>query len=84
MYTLVLDSRAESDLQRLHPSVARSIQRKIAWLCENCNNHRHKALKGKHKGKFTLKMNDYRVLYSFDMRVREITVHQVGHRSKVY
>ena len=84
MYTLVLDSRVESDLQRLHPSVARSIQRKIAWLCENCDNQKHKALKGKHKGKFTLKMNDYRVIYSFDRYVREITVHQVGHRSKVY
>ena len=29
-------------------------------------------------------MNDYRVLYFFDKRVREITVYQVGHRSKVY
>ena len=84
MYTLVLDSRAESDLQRLHPSITRSIHRKLAWLCENCDNRRHKALKGRHKGKFALKMNDYRILYSFDRRVREITVHQVGHRSKVY
>ena len=84
MYTLVLDSRAESDLQCLHPSIARSIHRKLAWLCENCDNWRHRALKGRHKGKFTLKMNDYRILYSVDRHVREITVHQVGHRSKVY
>ena len=84
MYTLVLDSRAESNLLRLHPSIARGIHSKLNWLCENCDVHRHKTLKGKHKGKFTLKMNNYRVLYSFDKRVREITVHQVGHRSSVY
>ena len=84
MYTLVLDSRAESDLGRLHPSIARSMRRKLAWLCENCDNHRHKALKGKHKGKFTLKMNDYRALYSVDKSERVVTVHQIGHRSKVY
>lgn len=84
MYTLVLDSRAQSDLRRLPPTIVRGIRSKVNWLCENCDAHRHKALKGKHKGKFTLKMNDYRVLYSFDKRVREITVHQVGHRSRVY
>lgn len=84
MYTLVLDSRAESDLWRLHPSIAQSMCRKLTWLCENCDNHRHKALKGRHKGKFTLKMNDYRALYSVDKRTRVITVHQIGHRSKVY
>ena len=84
MYTLVMDSRAESDLLRLHPSIARGIRSKLNWLCENCDVYQHKAVKGKHKAKFTLKMNDYRVLYSFDKRVREITVHQVGHRSSVY
>ena len=84
MYTLIMDSRAESDLLRLHPSIARGIRSKLNWLCENCDVHRHKALKGKHKGKFTLKMNDYRVIYSFDKHVREITVHQAKHRSRVY
>ena len=80
MYTLIMDSRAESDLLRLHPSIARGIRNKLNWLCDNCDVYRHKTL----KGKFTLKMNDYRVLYSFDKRVREITVHQAGHRSSVY
>ena len=84
MYTLVLDSRAESDLRRLHPSIAQGMRRKLEWLCENYDNRQHKALKGKHKGKFTLKMDDYRALYSVDRRAREVTVHQVGHRSKVY
>jgi len=32
----------------------------------------------------TEKMDDYRALYSVHRRAREITVHQVGHRSKVY
>ena len=43
------------------------------------------ALKGEHRGKFSLSVaKDYRILYTFDRRFREIIVHRVGHRSKVY
>ena len=84
MYTLRHAPRARSAIQRLDPVVAQRIRNKLIWLCDNCDTHRHKALKGIHKGKFTLKINDYRALYTFDRQTRVLTVHEVGHRSTIY
>lgn len=84
LYTLRHSSRARSDLQRLDPTIRQRIGNKLEWLCENCDNRQHKALKGKHRGKFTLKINDYRALYTFDSRTKVVTVHEIGHRSNVY
>ena len=50
MYMLTMDSRAESDLARLSPTVARLVRRRLERLCQNLDNEHHKALKGKHKG----------------------------------
>ena len=85
MYTLELDSRAQSDIQRFHPTVKARILEKLERLCENCDNQPHKALKGKYRSKFSLTVaKDYRIVYSFNTRIREVSVHQIGHRSKVY
>ncbi len=85
MYTLVMDSRAESDLERLSPPIAQRIRKRLEKLCQNPDNEHHKALKGKYKGKFSLKIaKHYRIIYSFNKSIREVTVHQIGHRSKVY
>ena len=84
MYTLEFSSRARSDIQRLDFAIVQQIRNKLEWLCENCDKRRHKALKGIHKGKFTLKINDYRALYTFNRQIRTLTVHEIGHRSKIY
>ena len=84
MYTLEFSPRARSDIQRLDSSITQQIRNKLEWLCENCDKRPHKALKGIHKGKFTLKINDYRALYTFNRQIRTLTVHEVGHRSKIY
>ena len=85
MYTLVLDARARSDMQRLHSTIQVRILEKLERLCANCDNQPHKALKGKYRGKFSLTVaRDYRIVYSFNTRIREVIVHQIGHRSKVY
>ena len=58
---------------------------KLERLCEICDDYPHKALKGVHRGKFSLSVaKDYRVIYTFDRRIREIVVHRVGHRSSIY
>lgn len=42
-------------------------------------------LKGIKKGKFSLKIaKHYRIIYAFNKSIREVTVHQIGHRSNVY
>ena len=85
MYTLTMDSRAESDLARLSPTIARRVRRRLERLCKDPDTEHHKALKGKHKGKFSLRIaKHYRVIYSLDRRTKEVAVHQIGHRSKVY
>ncbi len=85
MYTLVLRSRAQSDMRRLHPTIRARVLEKLENLCENWDEHPKKALKGIHRGKFSLTVaKDYRVLYSFNARTEEVFVHEVGHRSGVY
>lgn len=84
MYTLTMDSRAESDLARLSPTIRR-VRRRLERLCKDPDTEHHKALKGKHKGKFSLRIaKHYPVIYSLDRRTKEVVVHQIGHRSKVY
>ena len=85
MYTLTIKPRAESDLQRLSAPIYSFVFNKLQRLCQICDDYPHKALKGEHRGKFSLSVaKDYRVLYTFDRRIREIVVHRVGHRSRIY
>ena len=85
MYTLALEPRARTGLQRLSAPIRRRVLQKLEDLCRECDERRHHALKGKHSGKFRLKVaHHYRVLYSFDRRARNLTVYQIGHRSSIY
>ncbi len=84
MYTLVFESKAESNVEDLDITIRTRVFAKLQYLCENCDGHRHRALKGRHSGKFSLKIGHYRALYTFDRRDRKVTVHEVGHRSNIY
>ena len=85
MYTLIIKPRAESGLRRLSAPIRLLVFNKLERLCEICDDYPHKALKGGHSGKFSLSVaKDYRVIYTFDRRIREIVVHRVGHRSRIY
>lgn len=82
---MTIKPRAESDLRRLSAPIHLLVFNKLERLCEICNDYPHKALKGEHRGKFSLSVaKDYRILYTFDRRIREIVVHRVGHRSRIY
>ena len=85
MYALTIKPRAESDLRRLSAPIHSQVFNKPERLCEMCDDYPHKALKGEHRGKFSLSVaKNYWVLYTFDRRIREIVVHRVGHRSRIY
>lgn len=85
MYTLTLERRAHADLRRLDPQIRARARQQLDKLREDCDDRDHKALTGKHKGKFRLRFaNHYRILYDFDKRANEIYVYRIGHRSKVY
>ena len=84
MYHLIILPEAENDFERLDRTIARRIRRKLDRLCATCDTHRHEALRGKDRGRFRLRVQDYRAVYSFNKGTREITIHRIDHRSKVY
>ena len=85
MYSLELDPRAVANIQRLDVKIQEQIRAKMNQFRESFEQRRHKALKGKHKGRFSLRVADaYRVIYTFNRQTRKIFVHEIGHRSKIY
>lgn len=84
MYTLAFRSRARGSLRRLEATIRTRVFDKLDRLCEAGPTGRHKALKGKDRGKFSVPVGSYRIVYSFDTREQELIVHRVGHRSSVY
>ena len=84
MYTLEFEARARRRLRRLDGTIQRRVLSELERLCADCDARPHEALKGKDRGKFRLRVQDYRAVYSFNKGTREITVHRVDHRSRVY
>ena len=76
--------QAESDLAHLDKPIAQRVLKRLRWLAENLDVIAPEALTGQWRGVFRLRVGDYRVLYTFDEAKKEIVVHLVGHRSKVY
>lgn len=57
MYRLIITPRAESDLRRLSPPIHARILNKLQQLSQICDDFPHKALKGAHRGKYSLKVS---------------------------
>ena len=84
MYTLEFKRRARRGLRRLDATNCRRVLEELERLCANCDIWPHEALKGKERGRFKLKSGKYRAIYSFSRPDREIVVHKIEHRAKVY
>ena len=85
MYTLKMSAAARADLRRLDPTIRTRVGNTLLQLQETCDDRPHKALQGRHRGKFTLRVaKHYRIIYTFNRQTREISVSRIGHRSKVY
>ena len=85
MYTLKISADASTDLRRLDPTIRTRIRSTLLQLQETCDDRPHKALQGRHRGKFSLRVaKHYRIIYTFNRQTREISVSRIGHRSKVY
>ncbi len=83
-YKVEFTLQAEEDLSRLDKTIAQNIAYKIDWLSQNIENIIPAPLKGKFKGKYKLRVGDWRVIYSFENSTQIITVYAVRHRSEVY
>ena len=85
MYTLEISGDAKADLRRLDPMIRARVRSTLLRLQETCEDRPHKALRGRHRGKFSLRVaKHYRIIYTFNRQTKEISVSRIGHRSKVY
>lgn len=85
MYTLEISANARADLRRLDPTIRSRVHSTLLQLQETCEDRPHKALRGRHRGKFSLRVaKHYRIIYTFNRQTREISVSRIGHRSRVY
>ncbi len=86
MYSLKFLTSAKKEFKKLDFVVQKQIKEKLIILVENPDvlKNNIKALKGKHKGKFRLRINQYRVIFHIEDDNLIITIVRVGHRKEVY
>ncbi len=82
-YSLEFVPEAVADLQALAPSIQDRILRKVQWLTDNFEATTPMALVGNLSGLFKLRVGDYRVLYSFNVEAKHLTVQKIGHRRDI-
>ncbi len=84
-FGIELAREAESGLEALHKSDRRLFNRilsKIEFLAENPREG--KPLVGNHKGEFSLRVGDYRIVYELDTTRHIVYILTVKHRKHVY
>ena len=86
MYVLNFLTSAKKEFKKLDFVVQKQIKEKLIILVENPDvlKNNIKALKGKHKGKFRFRINQYRVIFHIEDDKLIITIVRVGHRKEVY
>jgi mRNA interferase RelE/StbE len=77
---IIWDEKVYDSLNKLEPSIARRILKKVEELSENPFSKDIKRLKG--SDDFRLRIGDYRVIFSIEQGV--IQVLKVGHRKNIY
>ncbi len=81
-YSLTASKEFQKNLERLEKQVNKRIVRSIEDLPQNP--FLGKPLRGELKGLYSLRVGEYRVIYSIDEKRQEIILHAAKHRSKVY
>ena len=85
MYSLNFLNSAKKEFKKLDSVAQKSIKEKLILLVENPEilKNNIKALKGEYKGKFRLRINQYRVVFQVKDEELIIIVVRVGHRKEV-
>ena len=74
----------ERDLSVLDRPVRRACLDRIAQLAEDFDARTPLPLQGQWKGFFKLRVNDWRVAYTFTVSKRLIRIEMIDHRSRIY
>ena len=86
MYELHFLSSAKKEFAKLDTIAQKIIKEKLILLVTNPDflKNNIKPLKGEYKGKFRLRINQYRVVFQVKDEELIIIVVRVGHRKEVY
>jgi len=86
MYTLNFLKSAQKEFKKLDTPTQKIIKEKLLLLVENPEilKNNIKALKGEYKGKFRLRVKQYRVIFQVKDEELIIVVVRIGHRKEVY
>ena len=86
MYSLKFLNSSKKEFKNLDKATQKIIKEKLLLLAQNPDNLKNniKALKGEFKGKFRLRIGNYRVVYTIDNEQIIIIVVRIGHRKEVY
>lgn len=83
-FSIEFTTQAEEDLARIDKTIAQDVANKINWLSQNISSVTPAPLKGKFKGKYKLRVGNWRVVYALEHPSQTITIYAVRHRSEVY
>lgn len=86
MYELHFLSSAQKEFKKLETLAQKIIKEKLLLLISNPDILRNniKTLKGEYKGKFKLRINQYRVVFQVKDEELIIIIIRVGHRKEIY
>lgn len=86
MYQLVFLNSAKKEFKKLDFVVQKSIKEKLILLSTNPDTLKNniKSLKGEFKGKFRLRINQYRIIFQIKNNELIITIIAIGHRKEIY
>ncbi len=83
MYRILIERRAEKDLDDLPAKIFRQITCSIQKLAENPRLHGSKKLKDS-QSDYRIRVGDYRVLYDINDRTKLVRVFRIKHRGQAY
>ena len=83
MYKVAFDKDAEKEFLKLDTQAQKLVSTKILDL-QDGNFSNDKQLKGKHKGKFSKRAGNYRIIYLKENDYLVISVIRIAHRKEVY
>ena len=83
-YEVRIEQDALRDLRKLDKSIARRILTKVKWVGENFGVVVPEPLTGPFRGRYRLRVGDYRVIYRVDHSGKRLFIEVVGHRRDVY
>lgn len=74
----------EEDLDRLDTQIRKRVIEKILWFRDNFEQIIPLPLGGRWQGFFKLRVGDWRVIYEVENLEKQIIIHRIDRRDKIY